>query len=62
MAPECLADVAGRLQTVHVPAGEYVFRAGEAGDAMYFVNAGAARVLVDGVEVSRAQACNHLMK
>ena len=53
MAPECLADVAGRLQTVHVPAGEYVFRAGEAGDAMYFVNAGAARVLVDGVEVRR---------
>jgi CRP-like cAMP-binding protein len=56
MAPACLAEVASRLKTVHIPAGEFVFRAGEPGDAMYFVNAGAVRVLVDGVEVNRIGA------
>ncbi len=51
MGPACLADVAARLQAVHVPAGQVVVRAGEAGAGMYFINAGSVRVLVDGAEV-----------
>ena len=53
MGPACLADVAARLQKVLVPAGEVVVRAGEVGDAMYFINAGAVRVLIDGTEVNQ---------
>jgi hypothetical protein len=51
LGPACLADVAARLRAVHAPAGEHVVRAGEPGAGIYFVNAGAVRVLVDGVEV-----------
>lgn len=51
MEPACLDDVAGRLQDVQVPHGEYVVRAGEPGDGMYFIHAGAVQVLVETVPV-----------
>jgi len=54
--PACLEDVAGRLQAVKAPAGEFVVRAGDAGDAMYFVNAGAVQVQVDGLPSDRLGA------
>ena len=44
MELECLEDVASRLEAVKVPAGEHVVRAGEIGDAMYFINTGAVQV------------------
>ena len=54
--PACLEDVAGRLQAVKAPAGEFVVRAGDGGDAMYFVNAGAVQVQVDGLPSDRLGA------
>ena len=51
MEPACLEDVAGRLQSIKVPLGEYVVRAGEPGDAMYFIHAGSVQVLVETVPV-----------
>ena len=40
----CLEDVAARLEAVQVPAGEHVVRAGEPGEAMYFISVGAVQV------------------
>ena len=40
----CLEDVASRLEAVKAPAGEHIVRAGEQGDCMYFINAGAVQV------------------
>ena len=48
MEPACLEEVSSRLQAVTVPAGGWVIRAGEAGDAMYFINHGAVSVSVSG--------------
>jgi CRP-like cAMP-binding protein len=53
MEPICLEDVSSRLQAVMAPVGEYVVRAGEPGDAMYFINVGAVQVLVDGMPVDQ---------
>jgi len=49
----CLLETSKRLQLCTVPAGEYVCRAGEVGESMYFVNGGAVSVLVDGVEIDK---------
>ena len=40
----CLEDVASRLEPVKAPAGEHIVRAGEPGDCMYFISAGAVQV------------------
>lgn len=44
MELSCLEDVASRLEAVKFPAGEHIVRAGEPGDAMYFINVGAVQV------------------
>ncbi len=53
MEPACLEDVSSRLQAVMAPVGEYFVRAGEPGDGMFFINAGAVQVLVDGMPVDQ---------
>ena len=58
MEPACLEEVSSRLQAVAVPPGEWVIRAGEAGDAMYFINSGAVQIALEGIPVDRLGAGN----
>lgn len=44
------------LSPVEIAAGEYLFRAGDLADAMYFVRAGQLEVLIDDVVVTRLGA------
>lgn len=48
--------VARHAQIVDVPAGVDLVRQGEAGDALFVILDGKARVLVDGVEVNQVGA------
>ncbi len=47
MSPENLQAIAQRLVLHHVPAGEPVYRSGEAGDALYLVDAGEAEITAE---------------
>ena len=42
------SELAGRLEPVHVPAGQVIFRQGDAGDGLYLVVSGRLRVSVAG--------------
>uniref|UniRef100_A0A6U4N5F2 cGMP-dependent protein kinase n=2 Tax=Hemiselmis andersenii TaxID=464988 RepID=A0A6U4N5F2_HEMAN len=50
---QCLLETSKRLKVTTCPPGDYVCRSGDQGDAMYFVNAGAVVVYVNGVEIDR---------
>ncbi len=54
LSDDALADVAGALLLRHVPAGEVVYAQGDAGDALYIVEAGQVGV-VGGGSASGAQ-------
>ncbi|MDH7484906.1 MAG: cyclic nucleotide-binding domain-containing protein [Anaerolineae bacterium] len=45
---EALSAMARRLLLQHVPAGEFVFRVGEPGDALYLVESGQVELMADG--------------
>jgi len=53
MEAGCLQEVSRRLKVIRVDAQEVLFKAGQEGDSMYFVNSGVAQVLVDGMEIDR---------
>mmetsp|Transcript_39907 Transcript_39907/g.78153 ORF Transcript_39907/g.78153 Transcript_39907/m.78153 type:complete len:564 (+) Transcript_39907:113-1804(+) len=50
---QCLLETSKRLKVTTCPPGDYVCRTGEMGESMYFVNAGAVVVFVNGVEIDR---------
>ena len=60
MEPACLEEVSSRLQALKAPAGEYIIRAGEFGDAMYFINAGAVQASSRPPPLRRAAALSTL--
>jgi len=49
----CLQEVARSLKVIRMDANEVVFKAGDEGDSMYFINSGKISVLVDGMEIDR---------
>jgi predicted acylesterase/phospholipase RssA/CRP-like cAMP-binding protein len=48
LTPSALSDLQSELESVQLPGGDILFRAGDAGDSMYVVLSGRLRVSIDG--------------
>ena len=51
--PSCLQDLVGKLRNIVIEAGEYIARAGEVGDSMYFIKKGSVQVLSNGSQIDK---------
>ena len=55
LPPEEIRELVPYLDLVVFAAGQQVFAQGDAGDALYVVDEGSARILRDGAEIGRAE-------